>query len=64
MKTVKCFDIQWDLEKDQRGALVGLPEVVRVDVPEEILEDDEGLEEYLSDSVSKLTGFCHNGLKL
>ena len=52
---MKAFDIQWDLDEEDAG--IQLPS--EVDIPEEMIDEDE-----ISDYLSDLTGFCHKGFRL
>ncbi len=52
---MKAVNIKWDVDYDEE--LDYLPE--EVELPEG-MEDEEEISDYLSD----LTGFCHNGFEL
>ena len=54
----KVSHIAWDV--DNPNDILDLPEIVIVDVPEEIVAADEE-EDYISDYLSDEYGFCHNG---
>lgn len=48
-----------DIEYDTGGEDVDLPETLTITVPEDV--EDEDIDEYLSDEISNITGFCHKG---
>lgn len=50
------------IEYDTDGEEVDLPETLTITVPEDIEDDD--VEEYLSDEISNITGFCHKGFTI
>lgn len=49
---IKVFDIKWDTD----GEDIPLPEEFTFE-----LEDHEDIEEFMSDTITEITGFCHNG---
>jgi hypothetical protein len=51
------------IEYDTDGEEIDdLPETLTITVPEDIEDDD--VEEYLSDEISNITGFCHKGFTI
>lgn len=50
----RCFNIQWDTD----GHRVKLPKEIIVEVD---AEDEDEVEELLSDALSDKTGYCHKG---
>ena len=46
-----------DIEYDTDGEDIDLPKELKITVP----DDEEDPLEYISDEISKITGFCHNG---
>ncbi|MBQ2886501.1 MAG: hypothetical protein IJE43_22505 [Alphaproteobacteria bacterium] len=55
---MKAINIDWDVDlEEDLDALQMLPD--EIEIPEE-LEDEEAISDYLSD----VTGFCHNGFEL
>ncbi len=46
-----------NIQYDTDGEEVDLPSTLTIDVPNDI----EDVEEYISDEISKQTGFCHLG---
>lgn len=56
-KTVSVTDIVWDTDDEE---VDGLPEQVDVEIPASIKNRDEA-EEYISDKLSEVSGFCHDG---
>ncbi len=51
-------DINYDLDGDE-GDTSYLPEILTIDVPDDLDEDE--VYEFISDEISNMTGFCHNG---
>lgn len=49
-----------DIKYDTDGEKVDLPNELKVSVPDE-LESYEEIEEFISDEISNITGFCHYG---
>lgn len=57
-ENMKAINIDWDVDlEEDLDALQMLPD--EIEIPEE-LEDEEAISDYLSD----VTGFCHNGFEL
>jgi hypothetical protein len=48
-----------NIEYDTDGEDIDLPETLNIDVPDDIAPYD--VDEYLSDEISNITGFCHKG---
>jgi len=56
MKVI-ASEIEYDTDD-----LTGLPETLEIEIPvEQEIEDVVELEEYVSDQISNITGFCHKG---
>ena len=55
-------DIQWDTD----GEDLDLPTELTVDIPNEdfVNMDEEEIDEFISDEISNITGFCHFGYSL
>jgi len=51
-------DIDWDTD----GEDIDLPSELEIDIPDDM--DSEDIEDYVSDSISDTTGFCHYGFQL
>jgi len=49
-----------DIEYDTDGEEVELPTTMEIEVPKELTEYEE-IDEYISDEISKRTGYCHLG---
>jgi hypothetical protein len=49
--------IDWDTD----GEAVDLPERLLITIPEHMEEDIEEIEDYVSDTITEDTGFCHKG---
>jgi len=45
---------------DTDGVNVDLPKIIKINVPND-LEDDYETNEFISDEISNITGFCHKG---
>ena len=52
------FSIEWDTD----GEAVDLPERLLVPIPEG-MEDEEEVEDYISDTITEDTAFCHKGFR-
>ena len=50
-------DIVWDTDDEE---VDDLPEQITIEIPASIKSRDEA-EEYVSDKVSEVSGFCHDG---
>lgn len=55
-KTFLVTDIKYDTD----GKKIKLPKELTIVVPDDIKDKDE-VEEYISDEISNLTGYCHMG---
>ena len=55
------YDIKWDTD----GQHIELPTELIIIIPNDVfLEMNEyDIEEYISDEISDITGFCHRGFK-
>jgi len=51
-------DIDWDTD----GEDIDLPSELEIDILDDM--DSEDIEDYVSDSISDITGFCHYGFTL
>ena len=49
-----------DIDYDKDGARVKLPKELSINVPDDLRTYDE-IEQYISDEISNITGFCHKG---
>jgi hypothetical protein len=52
-----------EIEYDTDGEIVDLPTQLEIEIPTEII-DQEDIEEFVSDEISNITGFCHFGFKM
>ena len=52
----RVFDIEYDTD----GEVVDLPTELEITVPDSVDHADE----YVSDEISNITGFCHNGFQM
>ena len=52
-----------DITYDTDGEVVELPTELEIEVPDEIT-DQEDIEEFLADEISKITGYCHYGFTI
>lgn len=60
MINYKVYDIDYDTDGDD-AILADLPSIIEIGVEESIASDQYELEDYLSDKISELTSYCHNG---
>jgi len=51
-----------DIEYDTDGEEVDLPKTLEIEIPSHV-EDDE-IEDFISDEISNITGFCHKGFAI
>lgn len=61
---MKAINIKWDTDGDLE-LLQELPK--EIEIPEYLIDEDfdvDGYEEEISDYISDITGFCHNGFEL
>ena len=56
-KNVSVSDIVWDTDGEKVN---GLPVLILIEIPTYIKNRDDA-EEYVSDKVSEVGGFCHEG---
>jgi uncharacterized protein YdeI (YjbR/CyaY-like superfamily) len=52
----KVYNIDYDTD----GEAVELPTELEIEVPDD-LTNKEDIDEYISDEISNITGFCHRG---
>jgi hypothetical protein len=57
IKKVTVTDIMWDTDGEK---VDGLPVQILIEIPASIKNRDDA-EEYVSDKVSEVGGFCHDG---
>lgn len=64
-REIKVYGIKWDT--DTKEELDGVPTTVNFSISSEdfndFYEDENGLEEFISDKISDISGFCHDGWK-
>ena len=56
----KCRNIEWDTDGDKL-VFQGLPQTLDFRVPADVAENEDELQEFLSDALSEATGWCHFG---
>jgi len=59
-KTYKVTDIVWDMDEKH----VDLPTELEINVPNDIDDDVESVNEYISNEITNITSFCHLGFAL
>ena len=52
-----------EIQYDTDGEVIDLPIQLEIEIPEEII-DQEDIENFVSDEISDITGFCHFGFKM
>ena len=57
-----CSRIKWDTDGDET-VFGDLPHTVTVEVPSDIVDNEDELIDYLGDEISDQTGWCHFGFK-
>lgn len=60
MVTVRIYNIQWDTDGDEK-LFKKLPQNIEATIIEP--NEDEDVEDIISDYISDLTGFCHYGFE-
>ena len=50
----------YNIGYDTDGETVELPTELEIEVPDDLTEQED-IEEYLSDEISNVTGYCHKG---
>lgn len=53
-----------DIEFDTDGEELDLPTSMTIEVPDDIEDDEYEIQEYLSDEISNISGFCHFGFHI
>jgi len=61
-KKIPKFKVE-NIAYDTDGEDVVLPKKLEFMVPDNIAQDVDELEQYLSDKISEKTGFCHDGFR-
>lgn len=49
-----------DIIYDTDGQKVKLPKTLEIEIPDDFTDKDE-IENFISDEISNITGFCHKG---
>lgn len=57
--TYTVTDIKWDTDGVSAKKL-GLPKELKVVVPDDVTEPED-INEFISDEISNVTGYCHEG---
>ena len=52
-----------EIQYDTDGEVIDLPIQLEIEIPDEII-DQEDIENFVSDEISNITGFCHFGFKM
>lgn len=52
-----------NIEYDTDGEVVDLPIQLEIEIPTEIIDQEE-IEDFVSDEISNITGFCHYGFEM
>lgn len=62
MTIIRVTDIRWDTSGEDPGDVseISLPSEIEISLPDD-LSDDEEIEDYISDRITEITGFCHYG---
>jgi hypothetical protein len=58
MRIAKVTNIKYDTD----GEYFDLPENLEIEIPEDI--DEYKVDEFISDEISNITGFCHYGFEM
>ena len=57
-RKIKVSNIKYDTD----GKRIKLPKTLEINVPDDIEKDE--IEDFLSDEISNITGFCHFGFSI
>lgn len=52
-----------NIEFDTDGEIVELPNQLEIEIPIDIFDKEE-IDDFVSDEISNITGFCHYGFQL
>ena len=52
-----------EIKYDTDGEVIDLPIQFEIKIPDEII-DQEDIEDFVSDEISNITGFCHYGFEM
>jgi len=52
-----------NIEFDTDGEIVELPNQLEIEIPIDIVDKEE-IDDFVSDEISNITGFCHYGFQL
>ncbi len=52
-----------EIKYDTDGEVIDLPIQLEIKIPDEII-DQEDIEDFVSDEISNITGFCHYGFEM
>ena len=52
-----------NIEFDTDGEIVELPNRLEIEIPIDIVDKEE-IDDFVSDEISNITGFCHYGFQL
>lgn len=50
----------YEIDYDTDGEVIDLPTELEIEVPDDLTEQED-IEDYLSDEISNVTGYCHKG---
>lgn len=62
LKPTEVTMLVTDIDYDTDGEKIDLPTELEVKVPVDLDEDE--IDEFVSDKISELTGFCHKGFSM
>ena len=63
MKKETKFYVIKNIKYDTDGQKIKLPKTLKITIPKDITGDEE-TEQYISDEISNITGFCHLGFDI
>lgn len=55
--------IATNIKFDTDGEVVELPKLLEIEIPNDITDQQE-IDDYVSDEISNITGFCHYGFEM
>jgi hypothetical protein len=62
LKPTETIMLVTNVKYDTDGEKVDLPSTLKIKIPVDL--DEEEIDEFVSDKISELTGFCHKGFSM
>lgn len=52
-----------NIEFDTDGEIIDLPKQLEIEIPDDIIDEEE-ISDYVSEEITNITGFLHNGFEM